>query len=274
MPSRRRESGIVCPLTESARRGGLKGELMLMRIARIIIASLSPTIIAVGQPSPLSTNEARPIAKAASEVELALTALGAGTTDELKRRLLTDRSVALSAEYLAQARAALPEKAVKSRITRGPLHQRVEAIFQRVLQLLERSGKVELFLYQADVPGASLWRGCVMLIADNLASSLYDSELAGVIAHELGHANLMDEMADAWQTQDRQAMRVVELKCDAFAMLALKLLGYAPGFYLNGIKKLEALTLAAGRAQSYQQTHPALAMRAEFAKRFLKLLAA
>ncbi len=119
-----------------------------------------------------------------------------------------------------------------------------------------------------------LWRGCVLLITDNLASELYDSELAGIIAHELGHANLMDEIVRARQTQDQRAMQVVELQCDAFAMLALKLLGYAPGFYLKGLRKLETLTLAAGRAQSYQQTHPDLAMRAEFAKRFLKLLAA
>ena len=247
---------------------------MLKHIARIIIVSMSLTIIAVGQPNPLSTNEARPTTKAASEVELALEAVGAGTTDELKRRLLKDRSVGISAEYRAQASAALPEKMVRSRITQGPLHQRVEAIFQRVLQLLERSGKVELFLYQADVPGAMLWRGCVMLITDNLASELYDSELAGIIAHELGHANLMNEMTRARQTQDQRAMRVVELQCDAFAMLALKLLGYGPGFYLKGLRKLETLTVAAGRAQSYQQTHPDLAMRAEFAKRFLKLLAA
>jgi hypothetical protein len=245
---------------------------MLKHTARIIIASLSLTIGAFGQSNHLSTNRAT--AKAATEVEQALAALGAGTMDELKRRLLTDRSVVLSADYRAQARAALPEKLVRARITQGALHQRVEAILQRVLHLLDRSGKVELWLYQADVPGALLWRGCVLLITDDLASSFYDSELAGILAHELGHANLMDEMAHARQTQDKQAMRVVELKCDAFAMLALKLLGYAPGFYLNGIKKLEALTLASGRAESYQQTHPDLATRAEFAKRFLKLLAA
>ena len=48
-----------------------------------------------------------------------------------------------------------------------------------------------------------LWRGCVLVISDGLADPLYDGELAGIIAHELGHSYFEDEMAAAQARQRR-----------------------------------------------------------------------
>ena len=48
---------------------------------------------------------------------------------------------------------------------------------------------------------------------------LYDGELAGIFAHELGHSYFEDEMGAASRAKDTRAMRVVELKCDAVAIV-------------------------------------------------------
>jgi hypothetical protein len=66
-------------------------------------------------------------------------------------------------------------------------------------------------------------------------------------------------------------MRIVELKCDAVAMLTLKLMGRNPAEWLSDLRKVTDLT----RHNGYELTdpsHPSLVERAQFAQRFNNLL--
>ncbi len=206
------------------------------------------------------------------EVEQALTALGTGSVEELKRRLFTHEVTFWDAGFRVQAVAALPADIRNQRLTQGKLLRRVEGIFQQVLQLHERSGKLDLFVFHHEAPLAQVWRGCVLLLSDSLAESLFDGELAGIIAHELGHAYFEDEMAAAQRKQDAQAMRQIELKCDAVALLSLKLLGQNPSLYLQGLKRIQELNRRQSRSSGIFQSHPELALRAQFAQRFVRAL--
>ncbi|MEJ7615485.1 MAG: M48 family metalloprotease [Pyrinomonadaceae bacterium] len=210
---------------------------------------------------------------ATDEVGLALAAIGNGSVDEMKGRLITNRITVLGIEYRAQAVTALPATILSHRITHGKLFRRVETILNRVLQLHDRGGKVELILFQDDVPSAILWRGCVLALSDGLAEPLYDGELAGIFAHELGHSYFEDEMAAAGRAKDARAMRVVELKCDAVAILSLKLLAYDPTLHLKGLQQIQIITRRKSLSSSTFQSHPEPVKRALFSQRFIKSLA-
>ena len=206
------------------------------------------------------------------EVEQTLASIGSGPAEELRSRLFTDQITVFNAEFRAQAIKALPDVMRDRRVTQGRLMRRVEIVFQRVLLLHGRSSKVELFMFQHDVPLVQLWRGCVLSITDSLAEPLNDSELAGMIAHELGHSYFEAEMAAAQRSQDTRAKRLVELKCDAVAILSLKLLGQNPAHYVKGLQRIHAIYKSKGRSSAILQSHPELVTRAQFSVRFIKSL--
>ncbi|MGE0131841.1 MAG: M48 family metalloprotease [Blastocatellales bacterium] len=209
----------------------------------------------------------------ADEVEQALSAIGAGSTREIKDRIFGQPLTVIGLERRAQSLAALPASIREHRVQPGKLQRRVETILSRVLQAQGRNPEqITLFLFHNDIPHALLWRGCVLAISDGLADPLLDGELAGIIAHELGHSFFMDEMVAARQTGDAGAMRVVELKCDAVAILSLKLLDHNPALYLRGLKSLKDLIRRKSLSSGIFQSHPELVERARLSERFLKLL--
>jgi Zn-dependent protease with chaperone function len=249
---------------------------IIRRFSWVVVLSLSLTLAVTGQSASRSSldsgNEVKPKAKGTDEIEQALAAAGAGSAAEIKSRLFTHNITFFNEEFRAQAVPALPASLHKRRITQSKLLSRVERIFQQTLQLHGRSGKLDLFLFQDDVPSAMLWRGCVLVLSDGLADPLYDGELAGIIAHELGHSYIEDEMADAQRAKDARAMRVVELKCDAVAILSLKLLNYDPALYLRGLRRIQVIIKRKSLSSGIFQSHPELVARAQFSQRFIKAL--
>lgn len=235
----------------------------------IVVLSLNLTLAVTGQPirsaSPAGSNDV-------NEVDRALAATGAGSAEEIKSRLFTNRITVFNDEFRAQAVAALPASLQKQRIMQGKLLSRVEKVFHQTLELHGRSGKLDLFLFKDDVPSAVLWRGCVLVISDGLADPLYDSKLAGIFAHELGHSYFEDEMAAAQRAKDALAMRVVELKCDAVAILSLKLLNYDPAHYLKGLQRIQVINKRKSLSSGIFQSHPELFARAQFSQQFIKFL--
>jgi len=206
------------------------------------------------------------------EIELALAAIGSGPAEEMKSRLISERITVFDDSLRAQAVAALPASLRSQRITQGKLLDRVEAIFNQVLRLHGRSGKLVLFLYRNDLPSAALWRGCVVVVSDGLAEPMYDDELAGVLAHELSHSYFEDEMAEGRRAQNAFAMRVVELKCDGVAILSLKLLGRNPAGYVRGLRRLQLITKRKGLSDAVFQSHPTLVARMKFSQRYIESL--
>ncbi len=206
------------------------------------------------------------------EVEQALVFIGSGSAEELKGRLFTDRITFLGAEFRAQAINALPASLRDQRMTQGKLLRRVEPVFQQALQLHGRSGRIELFVFHHDAPKAQLWRGSVLMLSDSVAGELNDAELAGIITHELGHSYFEDEMAAAQRSRDTRTMRLIELKCDAVAILSLKLMGLNPGLYVKGLQRIEVLNKRQSRSSGIVQSHPESVTRAQFAERLIKSL--
>ena len=209
------------------------------------------------------------------EIEQVLAALGSGSSADLLSRLFAAPLTALDRAFRAEALNALPGELRKQRVAHGPVLRRVEINFQRILGLHERPqfAAVEIFVVRDQGVQARLWRGCALVLSADLVSALSDAELSGVIAHELGHSYFMDEMATAQQTRDARTMKVVELKCDAVAILSLKLLGDNPAMYLNGLRKLQTMSYRKnGNASSIFQTHPEYVERALFSERLIKSL--
>lgn len=206
-------------------------------------------------------------------VDLALQSIGGGSVTELKRRIFNLAFSVCSAEDQRQAIASLPLSIRDGRISEGKLLRRVKSVIAPVLELHGRSDKIELFLYHDYFPRASVWLGCVLLISDALADPLHDDELAGIVAHEVGHAYFMIDTIKARKNGDRQAMRIIELKCDAVAMLTLRLLSHDPAGHLRGLHKVTNLTKSSGYKRSIDfRYYPSIAERAQFAQRFIKLL--
>lgn len=210
-----------------------------------------------------------------AEIEAALTAIGSGSAEAIKTRLCTDQITTFNNEARAQAIAALPAALRNQRVTEGKLLRRVAPLLQRVMQVQGRtraSQQPELFLFTHDSPTAQIWRGSVLLVSSSLAEALYDGELVGILAHELSHAYFEDEMAAAQRTRDARAMRIVELKCDAVAIVSLQLLGYAPTQHLQGLQRLQSLQQRKGLSSGIAQTHPELVARAQLSARLIQAL--
>lgn len=210
-----------------------------------------------------------------NEIEQALTDIGSGSAADLKSRLFTNRLTVLDAAFRARAINALPAALRDQRLTQGNSLRRAEMNLQRVLALHKRpeSSAVEIFLLRDETAQALLWRGCVLVLSAGLVNALSDAELSGIIAHELGHSYFMDEMAVAQQAHDSRTMKTIELKCDAVAILSLKLLGHDPALYLIGLRKQHAITYRKGSSSGgIFQTHPEYGERALFFQRLIKSL--
>ncbi len=214
---------------------------------------------------------AAPAAPAENLVEKALGDLKAGSVTELKRKIINRPITVLGAQYRQNAIASLPEHVRQNRVNSSNLHRRLEQVMASVLELHHQTENLELYLYHSEQPLAFVWRGCILAISDSLALFLNNDELAGVIAHEVGHAYFTDESLAAKRSGKAFVMRAVELKCDAVALLTLKLMGRDPTSYINGLWKLTSrLTYGGYEANSWW--HPRMAERDRFARLFIRLL--
>ncbi len=207
-----------------------------------------------------------------SVVQQALRDVGSGSVAEMKDRIFSTPIVILGAENRRQAVSSLPASIRENRITDGKLLSRVERVAKPILEMHHRAERIELFLYRDRFPRAALWMGCVLLLSNPLVSGLDDEELAGIVAHELAHAYFMDELLAAQKTTNDPAMRVVELKCDAVAMLTLKLLGGDPAAHLRGLQKVRALLKGEGLPKLDFKSHPSITERALFSAQLLRML--
>ena len=226
-------------------------------------------------------------ARAPHVIDVALTGIGSGLASELRDRILSLPYTVLGKEDCRQAVEALPASVREHRITEGKLLTRVERLMRPVIELLQRAGRVELFLYHHETlwgghesPRGFLWMGCVLVLSDSLAGGLSDDELTGVMAHEMGHLYFMEETVAAKKRGDDSAQKVVELKCDAVAMLTLELLGKDPTQYPRGLQRILNLMRNKDLAnlpynierKRESRRHPSIVERTQFAERFIRQL--
>lgn len=94
-------------------------------------------------------------------------------------------------------------------------------------------------------------------------------EIAALIAHEVGHIYLAKELLVARAANDNRTARIIELKCDAVALLTLKKLKIDPQVLIKALQMLitarEKLGLQTMRDQS-----ASMADRIKLTEYFLK----
>jgi hypothetical protein len=211
-------------------------------------------------------------AKVPEASDFAWSEIGAGSAKVIRERLIVKGYHFTEPRLRQQAIADLPDQVRRQRITRGGALRRAEKALQAVLELYDRAGTLEVVLYRSEVPQAMLFRGCILVLSDSLAGSLLKAELTGIIAHEVAHTYFMSELTEAREAQDKQAMKLVELKCDAIAVLSLVLLGFDSDNYISRLRKREKLANAVGLSGKFSPTHPEARVRNHFLARWMKQL--
>jgi hypothetical protein len=248
----------VCPFLRSLPGFAEEGnKIMSRQLALIMLLSLLLTRTAAATPG---------------IVDLALQNVGTGSVAEITGRIFNLPFTVYGADDYGPAIASLPQSIRENRISEGKLLRRVESIIRPVIELHHRDDKIELFFYRDEFARAMVWLGCVLVISDALAGHLQDDELAGIVAHEMGHAYFMIETIKARKLGDHQAMKIVELKCDAVAMLTLKLLGHDPAAHLKGLRGVTNIDRINGPNRIDSRVCPSIGERAQFAQRFMKFL--
>ena len=81
----------------------------------------------------------------------------------------------------------------------------------------------------------------------------------------------MDETLAAEKRGDVQGRKVVELKCDAVAMLTLKLLGSDPVNFVSALRKITIHLVSMDHSPNSWR-HPRNSEREKFSRLFIKLL--
>src|SRR5262249_61077915 len=94
------QQGFVCPLVGRAAMTTAKGELMFWRI----IGRLACIVVVSFSQAPAGAARAH----CEDEIELALAAIGSGSAEGMKSRLISERITVFDDLLRAQARAALP----------------------------------------------------------------------------------------------------------------------------------------------------------------------
>lgn len=195
-----------------------------------------------------------------SVVEMA----GAGSPSERLSRITQSRagwpSDAQAAEEFKILRASQkfePFRAL-SHTERGEEVARIRRVLAPLFELHGGSTLI-ISVLRTPRPVFGIGRGSVLLISSGLLQVLSDEELLALSAHEVGHQYFRREFARAEDAGDSRALRIIELKCDAIAVLSLLILNRKPASLARGLAwvKGPAYEIVAGDTS----THPDLGVR-------------
>jgi predicted Zn-dependent protease len=122
------------------------------------------------------------------------------------------------------------------------------ATLRRVLIYHKREEVFEVKLI--DVPEARvvIHARSIVLISRPALRLVFDLELQAIVAHEIGHEYFWEEYERARAKHERRALRVLELRCDAIAVLTLLELGLDPAAVASAARRLTRFNEPAGPA--------------------------
>lgn len=199
------------------------------------------------------------------EMLAVLEAVGQGTPVERLRRLTGGR-----AGWPTEAQAAEEFKVLRSSEQFAPARDlphaesgkevdRVRRVIAPLVELHGGGSTLVISVLRTPRPIQGIGRGSVYLISSGLLASLNDDELLALSAHEFGHQYFRREFARAEDAGDMSALRIIEFKCDAIAVLSLLVLNKQPGALVSGLEwaKGPAYDIGAG----VTSTHPDLSAR-------------
>jgi Zn-dependent protease with chaperone function len=243
----------VCPFAGVTAAGDdNQGETMVKQItlAAIFVLGLSRAIVA----QTVKT----------TETDNALARLGELSTPALRRRLNEMRPPAY------QPGQFLLNTIIKRRgliVVTGEKVDRLKAALQPVLAYHQRDGKLPIYVLRSDEAKAMLVDRAALIITTKLMLIASETDLRGIVAHELAHEYLWEQRHQADIGNDERSLREIELFCDAVAAITLKEIGGDPAEFARALERMTYLGLTAFNViRSETRTHPSLDARVKLNK--------
>jgi peptidase M48-like protein len=248
--------------------GASRGEAMFKQVALTAILIMAFTVTVAGQVTKNLATDSN--ANGKREESLG----GAEAAKAIER--LGDLSSAAIRERLKQMRipAYLPgpmliNKIIELRelpIVKSKSVDRLKAVLQPVLDY-HVHGRMPIYVLRSDKPKAYLIERAVIIITTSMMDIAGDAEIRGIIAHELAHEYIWDELVQARRKKDWKLMRECELFCDAVAAFTLKEIGDDPASYGRILQRMALVGINSGIAtKPKSDSHPSLDARLKLNK--------
>ena len=145
------------------------------------------------------------------------------------------RPAPVTPEVRAQLIAGLPRD---GELHPTPAEQKKLAALEAVLALHERRGIIEVKLIEVGQACVALHARAVVLLSRDALALVSPEELQALAAHELAHEYFWDDYQAAIRENAWERRQEMELMCDGFAVMALRLLGVDPDRLLSAVTKL------------------------------------
>lgn len=170
-------------------------------------------------------------------------------TDEFKAlagdpSLVSDRIVT-DAKTRARDIALLPDWIRDNRILDAAEVARARARLRPTLDYL-KAGALELFIYRNDVPFLALGEKSLLVVSTAMLKEFTDAELRASAAHEIAHLYFFDSYLAAFLKNDGEAIKRIELKCDALGARWSAASGNPADALLRAVKRQYALEAKLG----------------------------
>jgi len=156
-------------------------------------------------------------------------------------------------------------------INQGNESDRLASLSGRVLKYHKLTDICRAVLFNDIKPRIFTYKLRTISISNGILNQLTDEEAVALIAHEVGHLYVANELAGARTDADDRLARINELKCDAVSLITLRELGIVPSVLVSALKKLIAAREKQGLLTTTAQS-PAFADREKLAEIFIKEL--
>jgi hypothetical protein len=151
-------------------------------------------------------------------------------------------------EFFRSRRPAPVTSEVRARVIAGlprdgelhptPAERMKLSALDAVLAVHERKGVIDVKLIEVGQACVALHARTVLLVSRDALALVSPEELQALAAHELAHEYLWDEYQAAIQENGWERRQEMELMCDGFAVMALRLLGVDPDRLVSAVTKL------------------------------------
>lgn len=231
-----------------------------------LLRAITLLAFALGSPNLNPRGSAEATAASSDDVDIPalLDVIGEGTAVERLRRVTNGRAVwptAAQAREQFEILRASSEFAPARDLPHAESGKEVDRIRRVLAPLFELHGgsTIIISVLYTPRPIQGIARGSVYLISSGLLRVLDDGALLALSGHELGHQYFRRDFARAEDAGDCRALRLIELKCDAIAVLSLLILDGKPDALVRGLEWAQGPAYAIGSADT--RTHPALDAR-------------
>lgn len=141
--------------------------------------------------------------------------------------------------------------------------RKVRERIRPVLKLYGREN-IDIIVFDSPAPDAVCVSGTALFYSTGLLEMAHrDRELEAITAHELAHEYLNALAVRAFEKNDYDTIRQIELVCDAFAVAALHELRLKASTYSGILQKLMQSPYAVAWKGDGTDSHPPLAVRVE-----------